>query len=516
MEPYTTETSIELDTLKEIQKYFESGKAEDENNFLHHAFERTKYYDIAISEQFPLIIGRKGSGKSAIVRVIERWEKGNFADILVLTSEDFNYPGLVNFYNRAKQCEGFEQRFHLKYTWRHVVLTSVMLQLVRKAEKAGELSDDLKGMKDALRRMGIAELPRFLDVSNRILGLFEDVVKVSSAKFHDFIRNVFFSKDFEDGVECLKKYLRASKPFVVFIDGLDKELERYVADPEIIFFFIRALVETVLELHQDPSFRERLILKAFIPTDIYNKVKVDIRDIDTVRLHVEEIQWDDKKLYELLCKRLIVAMRIKRHGEYSQDYDYAWHRVFPSKVHTRPSYKSSELRTTFDYLVEHTLHRPRDLIVLCNFIFRLAQERVQDEKAKIDSDIVNDAIERFTAETPEVVCLEYNYRRPNVKNLIMHFQGKDQSQFTYDTFEKIVEQYLVENELTWHPYEVIRDLYEMGFIGAIYIREDPINPKMKHASEYYSYSEPSMSINLAAADFIKIHHLFHNFLLLHD
>jgi hypothetical protein len=142
--------------------------------------------------------------------------------------------------------------------------------------------------------------------------------------------------------------LDEQKKFYILIDKLD---ERWV-DASVRFRLIRSLLETL------KTFRRIQNLKIIVSLriDVLEKVLQETRDITFQREKYEDyfvkIKWDRNLLRNLVDERIKALFRRKYTGK-----DITFTDVFHNNVGNV---------SPFDYMIEKTLYRPRDIIAFIN------------------------------------------------------------------------------------------------------------------------------------------------------
>lgn len=142
--------------------------------------------------------------------------------------------------------------------------------------------------------------------------------------------------------------------FFVLLDRLD---ENWVPDP-LRYKLIRALIETVKDLQRITNAK----LVVAIRRDLLQRVFRETRDAgfqeEKYQALYLPLTWSKEGLLDVMDRRL---NRLVKHRYSSAKV--AWQDVFPSKVGQVDA---------GDYLVQRTLHRPRDIIQFCNYCIELS------------------------------------------------------------------------------------------------------------------------------------------------
>lgn len=189
-------------------------------------------------------------------------------------------------------------------------------------------------------------------------------------------------------------------PYYIAIDMLDEDW----ADDRIKFKLIRALIDTVRRFKNVPNVKVILALRQ----DLLDKVL----SFETVAGFQEEkykalyldLRWTKEDLIALVQRRINQLIRRR----YTKG-DVTFLDLFPSKVDTKD---------TFDYLLERTFGRPRDVILFVNECLSLA-----DGRPSLTAAIIKQAEERYSAERLQSLANEWYNLLPNLLTSARLFQG---------------------------------------------------------------------------------------------
>lgn len=189
--------------------------------------------------------------------------------------------------------------------------------------------------------------------------------------------------EIEDGSSYNKYY--------IIIDDLDTEW----ADSDVRHRLIRALIETIRR------FRPIRNLKIIIAmrTDLMQSVITATKDAGLQAEKLEDfyarVTWTESELKSLVEKRVNVALRNKYTRSHVEFQD-----IFPREVRQK---------STWDYILERTLRRPRDLIIFVNECFKVASGRVD-----MTPTLVQDAYRNYSAGRKVSLLEEWNDIYPDL------------------------------------------------------------------------------------------------------
>ena len=361
-----------MTTLKRI-KFGHIAAEEEAANLQEYFLETPEYQSIINDTNKILVVGRKGSGKSAIdVALKNRYLKQSEAQVEAITFKD--YPWALH--NKIKDESGSAERAYLN-TWKYLILITLGKHLVRFNEpQKYRIIDSLWWKK--LLNANLRLLDRFLRLNyGSIAPSFADVLIDRARNIRKLNVSAFSTEAPQDNDDFLK--------LVKSINIVCKELETVVLSllprrrPEFFVLFdeldlgwddsedfkhsIIGLILAARDLVRSARAKSiSLHIVIFLRSDIYEALR--FQDKNKISPDVVALVWDDNKLKEL------VDARLKATGNASWDdaftNDHMRHRV-----------------TKFKYIVRRTMLRPRDMIQYCLMVH---EEALKAEGASITND----------------------------------------------------------------------------------------------------------------------------------
>jgi hypothetical protein len=286
-------------------------------------------------------------------------------------------------------------------------------------------------------------------------------------------------------IDVIKK---AGKPVLLVLDGFDGVINaKQAASPHIQTIFI-GLVEAVLTIKRDPELSKCLKIKALIPYDRYLALnpptcKDPIRDMDKIRSLNHSIHWTKADLKDFVAKRISVSL-----NTYFSTED-ALCRILPKHI-INETYGLAE--NTFDYVLRHTLWRPRHVqehFLAMTKALRLASV---DKAGVIEEHHVRGCISAQSIEMVKCFIEEYAIDHPNIGDFIDKFKGIS-NVMPFKKFALIVENFIHDfgQDDKWQVLQKIDCLYKMGFFG--YLRK--LLPKKSFVSLNDNVYLPPQTLN---------------------
>lgn len=427
--------------------------AESEKEFLKSVFLPTALFKRIKNNDKWLVLGRKGSGKTALGLTLftELQERGS--NVLLIEPDNFSFEahtkllqGSINFSEVAK------------LSWKYVFLTilgkHVLQSVINKegknyrkwTEEANKLREFLARRDDrfaswldkALKKTG--EITRFT---------FEFASMKAEAERTPIIPEASLLRDSLDETsqyikKCTPKYFY--QPFYILVDKIDEHWSQNPESIDLIIGLLKAAKECREQIPQS-----HIII--FLRSDIFDILKFD--DLDKYRSISERVIWDKSNLLKLISLRINATI-----GEKIDPGD-AWEMIFPKTINGQDS---------FSYLLRYTLMRPRDLIQLCNYCKDVAENHNSN---KIDQKVINKALPEYSRWKLDDLVIEYKVQYPFLEKIFWNVFYRGPHRFDTEKLKKLLNpqlnQWGSEEKIKYFlPIEKLLDaLYRIGFVGAV-------------------------------------------------
>jgi hypothetical protein len=336
--------------LKDVLRQLDLGSSVAEfDEALERYFVETATFRALVEDRGDIIAGDKGTGKTALYRILQRRYRGipALTDVEVLSG--FNATGNPVF-QRLSQTEALNEA---QYTvvWKAYIVSLVANWLLEIYEPSSD--PDLGRLENLLTR---AEL-RTQDftpqtVFSRLVNTLKRIAKPKSAQVEfalgetgtpSVTPKVEFGPDtepdtgrdtleslehVEEGLRIVNRFLTGSELRVwVVLDRLDEAFQGY---PAMEVPVLRALLRTYLDMLEFGQLR----LKLFVRRDLFRRIIqggfVNLTHINARKI---EIIWDDEDLFVLLCKRIRESPNfVSAIGMKGQSNEALFDAVFPEQV----------------------------------------------------------------------------------------------------------------------------------------------------------------------------------------
>jgi hypothetical protein len=460
-----------------------------------------------------IVSGEKGSGKSAIRRALseiysDRYIAGPIVDFNNITFKVV-YDNLVELSNTTR----LSKTSTLSHYWQYAMLVELVIasakvlpevygvyferlpssktgislnqRLLTLLEDAWNKIDEFTGQARSKQKKGVAKskAANLLSSAGLSASLLSDLSLFPLGD--DFTQ---LKQDFFQQIESRGDRL------VLILDGFDR-LRNDGAPSDSVQLIFASLVDAIQSIRTDENLPDGLEIKAFIPHDRY--IALTLRDFDKVDTMHTAIRWGRDTLKEFLKKRLELTPKLV-----GDSFPVLWRQVMPERI-VNSLYRIEE--ESFDYLLRHTMMRPRQLQI---HLEHLASEYHDDI---VDPSGVPKAITESSKKVAQYFINEFRTDHPNLGRFLSSLHQKD-NVMEFRVFRVLVEDALKkfhskQNSLTVE--DKIDTLYSMGFFGIINFIEPSVTvgdiycPPTKESKRYYVdffYKNPHPSISTTLCD----------------
>ncbi|MGE3063991.1 MAG: ATP-binding protein [Hyphomicrobiaceae bacterium] len=509
--------------------------AEADDEFLQSCFIRTPAYDDLTNFDSPRMIalGRTGAGKTAILNGIQNnFGKISEIDPISISMEYISNSTVLTYLNEVGAdidllfqviwkhvlcVEYIRLRYNVKDQKKWLVFLSRLEKMISKDERRAAALTYLQQYEG---KFWIAIDENMKEVMQRITKKLEGAIGYNESKASS-ARDLTTEEKKEIGVRFRKivtaeQLSQLSNLVGLLADDEDKNVKHFIlidrldeqwVDDKIRFRMIRALIETLR------GFRKIRKLKIVVAlrTDVLERVLQETKDAGFQREkhddYAVELKWTPVLLMHMVSERLQHMSNRKLRGVKLTFAD-----LFPRKIGNQ---------TLAGFIVDRTLHRPRDFLAYVNLCLQAAEG-----KKEISASIVREvereysigrygalkdewattypcmplAIEYF-AKFPQPTTLEVLSKGPELQDLVQAILIEDQNR--RDPFYSFAEAYLLSSENS--EFNLVRRMVRVLYrIGAIGVRKSP-EDKIRYAHTDTPTVEDS---ELVPESSVRFHQMF--------
>jgi hypothetical protein len=348
--------------------------AENEIRGLGAYFVPTGQYNEAKRGRARIVVGRKGSGKTAIFYGIRSTYKPSKAHLVLdLKPEGHQFTKLREAVLQSLS-PGVQQHV-LTAFWNYILLMEIARKVL---EEEARTSYDSRDRRAAWLRVAEAYGTDLQaeqgDFSERLLSLVGDIVArragLQSIAGTPEVTELVYGRDIRVLSDALSDYIAISRKDDIWVlfDNLDKGWPVHSATPEDILL-LRSVLEATRKLQR--QFENRgtdCHAIIFIRNDIYEHLvrETPDRGKDTAVI----LDWNDPEVFKEIIRR-----RIMRSTGLEGDFEQLWPLVFETHVLGEES---------FSYILSRTLMRPREVLRFCRECLDVAVNRGHERVSESD------------------------------------------------------------------------------------------------------------------------------------
>jgi hypothetical protein len=336
--------------------------AENEATFLETYFLETEQFRFTFEGKLNIILGRKGSGKTAVflqVRDRIRADKNNI--VVDLAPEAFQLIKLKEFI-LAQLILGTRKEFIAAF-WEYIVWLEIAHKLLEKDARRSRHDSRIVAQYDHLQQVykqrveGEGDFStRLISLTERIIGRYQETADTDSEKVSVKTLEIVYGSEIRELRDLVLGYLKLKGVVCFLFDNLDR-FWTPSGFADLDAHLVIGLIECLQDIRRrfarsDVEFQWTIFLRS----DVFEFVVGGMADYG--KLASSSVEWNDRELLLQLFRRRV----LQGFGEISPPWDEVWRAV---------SVASVDGRDTLDFLLDASLMRPRYLIRL----FEMARRR---------------------------------------------------------------------------------------------------------------------------------------------
>ncbi|MEL6776819.1 MAG: hypothetical protein AAFO06_06145 [Cyanobacteria bacterium J06597_16] len=452
-------------------------------------FYHTRFNELSLDPNVFLIVGRRGSGKTALGQFFS-FQKMMPGAIAIDVDEPAAFEKVLEDIT-LKAPHSREIAIPRIATIWHLVVWSVIFRELKDYDpriraacifgsRDGKLSTFIRHCLKAL-------LDRLIQSEDDLLDELEDI---------------FADARIRNGMSAVLEVAR-TRPVIIAFDTL----ENYAIHDPTMMRATAALIKCASEFNRDFAY-QGLHIKIFAMAEVFPHLKEEVilNPLKSVRNEVH-MHWRPKDLMRLISWRfynylqaldmLLPESRTINWDDSTDVLEKMWYPYFGRSL--RNEHKLPE--RTFPYVLRHTQMRPRQLIVLCNAIARRA--KAKGTFPRFHADCIVGAIQSRQNILAEEVINSYSSVYPKVGRILEALSGLPMI-FKGNELDKRAPITASEWSGEYSPHSFRQLVSELGIIG----RVRHLNQEAGYAEADFEYSYESR-LPLLSENVCAIHPMFY-------
>lgn len=422
--------------------------AENEEHELDNYFIPTGQYAEAINRRQAIIVGNKGTGKTAMFYQLRSHFQRDVRNLICeIKPSDYK---LTRFLQAISRLKDGRLEHVLESIWKLVIYCELILatykKILRKPAQAhcSNIEQDIIAFYNQHEDLIIAPFEQKLDIATDWL---EEVA-------HDSDN---FSKKIHDSflISCKTKLATSLKDvnkIVILVDNLDKSW-KVDSNLDQQAYLVLALLGIHRRVTSDLGKVSNVSIIIFLRRNIFEYILESkiTREADKIMADHIELQWNDAAL---LLK--IIETRFHRaieHLELTDDSSNIWNEFFVKNINGTP---------IKEWIYSKVLPRPRDLI---HFIQKSIGNAVNRDHDRIEETDLLTASETYPGFAHEQILSEYKAEKPWLQAAVSSLVGQPDI-WNFSSLMSHLEIFLKHIQLDETGVRgVITDLIRIGFMG---------------------------------------------------
>lgn len=452
-------------------------------------FVESESFERLLAGKKTVALGNRGSGKTAIFKMIaERLSKAG-ARVIELVPEDYSYE-LLSQTMAAEQKGAWAKQGAYSAAWKFLLYVLAMKAVNRPSGlKTGPARRIYDYLRDNHRESNASPIGMLISYLKRLEGI--KLGKLEAAVKARNLHQLYRLEELEPLLDDLDLMARDT-PVVLLVDELDRGWDA----SEDAIAFVAGLFQAALAVNlRTPNVRVLVSLRR----ELYENIPAIYEDAQKVRDVIETVEWDEPSLLTLVAKRIARSSGLPA----TEPADAVWETFCAGQLEYRKT-------NSFNYVVDRTLYRPRELLQLCHSI----QDVASQHSAPLPYNYVTiaEAEHDYSAERSKDLAAEYRFQYPGLHSVFETFRGKpyamERSDLELHCLAIATGEFHVEYPAIWRDVEpdaMIDRLWRIGFLRAQAV--GGIKARRRSGSSYLGPHQIS-ALNLRNMQRFHVHPMF--------
>jgi len=326
--------------------------AEHETDNIFNYFIETSHYQNLIKSEYNIVIGRKGTGKTATLYYIEQTLTQDPRNhVCLIKPVNFEIEGLLSLHSNLK--DEFERGYMVEAIWKFLIYTEIAksMFLVIKRKEIYAITEAEQSFIDYVQANSKIILT---DFSSRLEQEIDSLIKVkheTQGEYKIKVSEILHSEIINKLSLHIKQNMKTNGKLVVLIDNLDKSWRKN-SSLNILSKYILGLLGVVGRIARDfrgkssENIKFTFHLTLFLRSDIFKYIMRSAREPD--KIEFSRLFWNDPQiLFRIIESRCEALSEVSILGE------DIWTNFISTTVSQRP---------TKEFIMENIFPRPRDVI----------------------------------------------------------------------------------------------------------------------------------------------------------
>ena len=353
-----------------------------------------------------IILGNRGSGKSAIFKVLASRERSAGSHVIELAPEDYSYE-LLSSTMAAANAGSWAKHGAYAAAWKYLIYVLIMKEVSGTGGK-GATKAIYKYVRDNHPGPETGALSVLMSYLKRLEGI--KIGPLEAGFKSRELDKLYKLEEIHHLLPQLKEILDRRR-VVVLVDELDRGWD----SSEDAKAFVSGLFQACVSINE---VHDNLRVYVSLRQELYDDIPALYEDAQKYRDLLETISWTDDSLLKLIAKRIRHCAQENGHNQQAleQAGDIAcWNAVFATPP-GQPAINS------FKYMLERTLRRPREIIQFCTETVEMARERAAT--LPLPYAAIGWTERGYSAERARDIAAEYRFQYGGLLGVFDAFRGR--------------------------------------------------------------------------------------------
>lgn len=406
-----------------------------------------------------LVLGRKGSGKTAIYKKVLMTKEPN------VFSVGHNFSDYPWHYHDKQVIPAVAEQERYLHSWKYLILLSLS-KILLKSDHSQPWSDDALNVLSKIESFVIdtygtndPDITEVFHPGKRLRHLKQLQVDLKFLRLgneRDELAMEHLPLVFQDVNRSLTHFvmtaLNPSNQYYVCFDQLDISFQPN--SPEYKYRLIGLILAARDFATAAREYGKKLKVLVFLRSDIYhNSLLFEDKNkiTDTYGIELEWEKMDrNSTLKSLMERRFSQVLEIPEEG--------AWEKVFDETSQMKGH------QTKYQHIIDRTFRRPRDIIKFCNCILNVYKTRRRSNE-KFTNEDVNLARQEYSKYLRDEIYDEIYKYYPDFKYYFEILQQIGYQHFTMDNFLDAYKTWKPQLSENISPRDILERLFEFSIIG---------------------------------------------------
>ena len=424
----------------------------DDDALLAECFQDHDAFRDAWSHRRSIIVGRKGSGKTAIFKHLTSLQVENVFSA-GLTFADYPWE----YHDQQKQS-GVPGEHGFTESWQFLVLITLAKIL---------LNQDQSQPYDARVGPAFEGLAKFMQqsygsINPELAGMLSPAqgLRLEYLQIPGFVKVGLTPQSGDRGRSTITRQLNRQL-WEVVLSCLNPDNRYYICFDELEYGFVpgdenysQRLIGLLLAARRlnvkARNSGKRLSVVVFLRDDIYERLRFDDKNKLT-ETQVSVIEWDTAR-----TRRTLRGLMELRFQAVLGNVDASWKSVFDE-------YEKIDRQSKYDFMLDRTYRRPRDMIKFCNEVLKCYKLRKGEDRLS-NKDLFN-ACSGYSTYLYQELVDEVHKKLPRYEDYIELLRSLGKLNFRIEDFDQILGRKGRRVALGQARLEILQELFDNSIIG---------------------------------------------------